>query len=154
MWIKCLAQGHYCRCQQIRTGDLTIENLWSCPLSHISSFYTQSLIPLFIRVLVFVHNFIFMYSCSIIISHSCILSCIHSYSSSHLFIQSFCLFVCSFILIMSLRRHAGGGGEGCSTRPLCLQKPFWGVWGWLEGTSPPPPPCIRKTFLGCLGGII
>ena len=34
---KCLAQGHYCRCQQIRTGDLTIESPWSYPLSHNSS---------------------------------------------------------------------------------------------------------------------
>ena len=30
MRIKCLAQGQYCRCQQIRTMDLTIES----PLSH------------------------------------------------------------------------------------------------------------------------
>ena len=37
MKIKCLAQGHYCRCQQIRTGDLTIESPWSYPLSHNSS---------------------------------------------------------------------------------------------------------------------
>ena len=37
MRIKCLAQGHYCRCQQIRTGDLTIESPWSYPLSHNSS---------------------------------------------------------------------------------------------------------------------
>ena len=29
---KCLAQGNYC--QQIRTGDLTIESPWSYPLSH------------------------------------------------------------------------------------------------------------------------
>ena len=27
----------YCRCQQIRTGDLTIESPWSYPLSHNSS---------------------------------------------------------------------------------------------------------------------
>ena len=32
MRIKCLAQGNYC--QQIRTGDLTIESPWSYPLSH------------------------------------------------------------------------------------------------------------------------
>ena len=37
MRIKCLAQGHYCRCQQIRTGVLTFESLWSYPLSHNSS---------------------------------------------------------------------------------------------------------------------
>ena len=37
MRIKCIAQGHYCRCQQIRTGDLTIESPWSYPLSHNSS---------------------------------------------------------------------------------------------------------------------
>ena len=37
MRIKCLAQGHYCRCQQIRTGDFTIESPWSYPLSHNSS---------------------------------------------------------------------------------------------------------------------
>ena len=37
MRIKCLAQGHYCRCQQIQTGDLTIDSLWSYPLSHNSS---------------------------------------------------------------------------------------------------------------------
>ena len=27
MRIKCLAQGHYCHCQQIQTGDLTIESV-------------------------------------------------------------------------------------------------------------------------------
>ena len=37
MRIKYLAQGHYCRCQQIRTRDFTIESLWSYPLSHNSS---------------------------------------------------------------------------------------------------------------------
>ena len=37
MMFKCLAQGHYCRCQQIRTGDLTIERPWPYPLSHNSS---------------------------------------------------------------------------------------------------------------------
>ena len=37
MRIKCLAQGHYCHCQQIWTGDLTIESLWPYPLSHNSS---------------------------------------------------------------------------------------------------------------------
>ena len=39
MRIKCLAQGHYCccRCQQIRTGGLTNESLWSYLLSHNSS---------------------------------------------------------------------------------------------------------------------
>ena len=36
MRIKCHAQGHHCRCQQIRTGDLTIESQWSYPLSHSS----------------------------------------------------------------------------------------------------------------------
>ena len=39
MRIKCLAQGHFCRCQQIQTGDLTIESPWSYPLSHNSSSY-------------------------------------------------------------------------------------------------------------------
>ena len=34
MRIKGPAQGHYCRCQQIQTGDLTIESPWSYPLSH------------------------------------------------------------------------------------------------------------------------
>ena len=38
MRIKCLAQGHYCHCQQIQTGDLMIESqFWSYPLSHNSS---------------------------------------------------------------------------------------------------------------------
>ena len=37
MRIKCLAQGHYCRCQQIQTRDLTIDSLWSYPPSHNSS---------------------------------------------------------------------------------------------------------------------
>ena len=36
MRIKCLAQGHYCPCQQIWTGHLTIESPWSYPLSHNS----------------------------------------------------------------------------------------------------------------------
>ena len=37
MRIKCLSQGHYCHCQQIRTGDLMIESPWSYdPLSHTS----------------------------------------------------------------------------------------------------------------------
>ena len=36
MRIKCLAQGHYCRCQQIRIGDLMAEIPWSYPLSHNS----------------------------------------------------------------------------------------------------------------------
>ena len=40
---KCLAQGHYCRCQQIRTGDLTIESPWSYPLSHNSSSNTGTI---------------------------------------------------------------------------------------------------------------
>ena len=31
---KCLAQGHYCRCQQIRTRDITTESPWSYLLSH------------------------------------------------------------------------------------------------------------------------
>ena len=43
MRIKCLAQGHYCRCQQIRTGDLTIESSWSYPLSHNSSSYIATI---------------------------------------------------------------------------------------------------------------
>ena len=34
---KYLAQGHYCRWQQVRTGDLAIESPWSYPLSHNSS---------------------------------------------------------------------------------------------------------------------
>ena len=34
MRIKCLTQGHYCCCQEIQTGDLMIESLWSYPLSH------------------------------------------------------------------------------------------------------------------------
>ena len=38
MRIKCLAQRHYCRCQKIRTRDLTVESPWSYPLSHNSSF--------------------------------------------------------------------------------------------------------------------
>ena len=37
MRIKCLAQGHYCHCQQIWTGDLTVESLWSYPLSHVTA---------------------------------------------------------------------------------------------------------------------
>ena len=37
MRVKYLAQGHYCHCQQIRTGDLTIESPWSYPLSHNGS---------------------------------------------------------------------------------------------------------------------
>ena len=37
MRIKCLAQGHYCRCQQIRTGDLMKESQCSYLLSHNSS---------------------------------------------------------------------------------------------------------------------
>ena len=37
MRIKCLAQGHYCRCQQLRTGDLTIECPWPYAMSHNTS---------------------------------------------------------------------------------------------------------------------
>ena len=37
MRIKCLAQGRNCHCLQIRTGDLTIESLWSYLLSNKSS---------------------------------------------------------------------------------------------------------------------
>ena len=37
MKIKCLAQGRYCRCQQIWTGYLMIEIPWSYPLSYNSS---------------------------------------------------------------------------------------------------------------------
>ena len=33
--IKCLAKGYYCHCQQIWIGDLTIESLWSYPLSQL-----------------------------------------------------------------------------------------------------------------------
>ena len=43
MRIKCLAQGHYCCYQQIRTWDLTIESPWSYPLSHNSSVDRQML---------------------------------------------------------------------------------------------------------------
>ena len=32
MTIRCLTQGHYWCCQQIRTQDLTMESLWSYPL--------------------------------------------------------------------------------------------------------------------------
>ena len=38
MRIRCLA--HYYCCQQIQTGDLTVESLWSYPLSHNSSLYS------------------------------------------------------------------------------------------------------------------
>ena len=37
MRTKCLAQGHHCRCKQIRMGDLTVESPWCYPLSHNSS---------------------------------------------------------------------------------------------------------------------
>ena len=37
MRINVIAKGHYCRCQQIRIGDLPVESLWSYPLSHDSS---------------------------------------------------------------------------------------------------------------------
>ena len=39
MRIKCRAEGHYCRCQQIRTGDFTVESPWSDPLSYNSSYH-------------------------------------------------------------------------------------------------------------------
>ena len=41
--IKCLAQGHYCRCQSDSIRGLIIENLWYYPLSHYSSCNTSML---------------------------------------------------------------------------------------------------------------
>ena len=36
MRIKCLAQGHHCRCQKIQTSDLLVESPCSYPMSHDS----------------------------------------------------------------------------------------------------------------------
>ena len=41
MRIKCLAQKHYCRCKQIRTGNITIESPWCYPLSQSSSSFNK-----------------------------------------------------------------------------------------------------------------
>ena len=42
MRIKSLAQGHYCRCQQIRTGDLTIESVVCAQhVKHVKNVFVQ-----------------------------------------------------------------------------------------------------------------